>query len=451
MRDNASIILRTMLLVSVAITLSMMALLFLVERSLKNHFMELDEDIVSNKASIILSLSKQKDALSKIMAWDAANSDEGFYIKLLDDERLVYKSSRSRLSPGNNAGTFMSISETEPPSSHNYIVKTIHVDIDKQRYSVMIYLDASVHSHFLADFRVQLLIIFCGAWLIIILSTYLGIKKGHKPIYSLSKHMSTIQAEKLEATLAIDKYPGELRELVESFNGMLTKLNGSFSKLSDFSNDVAHELRTPLTNIIMQAQVGLSQERSIPEYQELMYSILEELEQLAKMVGDMLWLARTDNGLISADKEPLSLTSELSSLLDFFTYLAEEKSLTFELINNEDHVMADKIMFRRAISNVISNAIRYSDHGSPIGISLSRGSSHGTLVSVTNKCTGISGEPISRMFDRLYRGDISRSGSSDGVGLGLSIVKSIIEVHGGKVWNEVDGEHITFHLLFPAR
>lgn len=112
---------------------------------------------------------------------------------------------------------------------------------------------------------------------------------------------------------------------------MLSKLNNSFVKLSDFSDDVAHELRTPLTNIIMQAQVGLNQDRSISEYKEFLYSILEELERLAKMVSDMLWIARSDKGLISANKEFLDSENELSSILDFFMYLAEEKALRLTL------------------------------------------------------------------------------------------------------------------------
>jgi two-component system heavy metal sensor histidine kinase CusS len=143
--------------------------------------------------------------------------------------------------------------------------------------------------------------------------------------------MSTIQAEQLNSTLEPNQYPRELRELVDSFNTMLSKLNNSFVKLSDFSDDVAHELRTPLTNIIMQAQVGLNQDRSISEYKEFLYSILEELERLAKMVSDMLWIARSDKGLISANKEFLDSENELSSILDFFMYLAEEKALRLTL------------------------------------------------------------------------------------------------------------------------
>lgn len=451
MRSNTSIIFRAMLLVSAAITFSMMSLSFLVETSIKNHFLELDEETINNKAAIINNFSTDKDALLKIITWDTTNADISFHVEILKDNKKIYESNRDNFTSKKHSDIPVDVSEAESFSLYNYISRQIDFDINGIPFSVMIYLDSSVHAHFLSEFRVQLLTILFGIWSIIILSTYLGIKKGHKPIYALSKHMSTIQAEKLGSTLASEKYPSELRELVGSFNSMLAKLNRSFIKLSDFSDDVAHELRTPLTNIIMQTQVGLSQERTIPEYQDLMYSILEELEHLAKMVGDMLWIARSDNGLISASKEILNLDDEFSLILDFFQYLAEEKQLTFEIINQNNFVFADKTMFRRAISNIISNAIKYSEGSSVIQILLSDNECHDTVIAVTNECKGMSYEDSTKMFDRLYRADLSRSNSNEGVGLGLSIVKSITEVNGGKVWNKVDGDYISFYLLFPAK
>ncbi|WP_421186182.1 heavy metal sensor histidine kinase [Aeromonas enteropelogenes] len=451
MRSNTSIIFRAMLLVSAAITFSMMSLSFLVETSIKSHFLELDEEIINNKAAIINTFSKDKDALSKIITWDTTNADISFHVKILKNNKKIYESNHENFTSKKHNDIPVDVSEAENFSPYNYISRQIDFDINGMPFSVMISLDSSVHAHFLSKLRVQLLTILFGIWGIIILSTYLGIKKGHRSIYALSKHMSTIQAEKLGSTLDSEQYPSELRELVGSFNSMLAKLNHSFIKLSDFSDDVAHELRTPLTNIIMQAQVGLSQERTVAEYQDLMYSILEELEHLAKMIGDMLWIARSDNGLISASKELLNLEDEFLSILDFFQYLAEEKQLTFKIINQKSTVFVDKTMFRRAISNIISNAIKYSEGHSVIQILLSDNEFHDTVIAVTNECKGISYENSIKMFDRLYRADLSRSNSSEGVGLGLSIVKSIAEVNGGKVWNKVNGDYISFYLLFPAK
>jgi two-component system heavy metal sensor histidine kinase CusS len=429
----------------------MVSLLFLVETSIKNHFLDLDDETINNKIMVIEQFSNSMDAVQRIINWDTKNFDTNLYIEILRDGKIVYRSERDSFNLKKQSNTLIHIFETNTTSPHKHISKTINFKKNDDSYSVVFYLDSSIHSHFLSDFRIQLLTIVFGVWAITILSTYLGVRKGHKPIYTLSKHMSTIQAEQLSSTLQENQYPRELREMVGSFNTMLSKLNNSFVKLSDFSDDVAHELRTPLTNIIMQAQIGLNKDRTIAEYKEFLYSILEELERLAKMVSDMLWIARSDKGLIFANKEYLNSKDELSSILDFFIYLAEEKKLTFEFANTHDLILADKIMFRRAISNLISNAIKYSDNNSIIYISISSGEKNDSIVEVKNKCKDISYDNSLRMFDRFYRADLSRSSNNDSVGLGLSIVKSIMKVNGGKAWNKVSGNYISFYLLFPAK
>ncbi|HGY0993003.1 TPA: heavy metal sensor histidine kinase [Aeromonas salmonicida subsp. pectinolytica] len=446
-----SITIRVMLFVSIAITISMIFLLFLVETSIKNHFLDLDNETIDNKTLIIERFSNRMDAVQRIINWDTTNPDSNFYIEILENDRNIYKSERDSFILRKYSDTLIHISENDNVSPHQYLSKKINFKKKDDLYSVIIYLDSSVHSHFLSDFRMQLLVIVFGVWAVIILSTYLGIRQGHKPIYRLSKHMSTIQAELLSSTLEPEQYPRELRELVDSFNTMLSKLQNSFVKLSDFSDDVAHELRTPLTNIIMQAQVGLNQDRSTSEYKEFLYSILEELEHLAKMVSDMLWIARSDKGLISANKEFLNSESELSSILDFFIYLAEERNLTFNVINNQKIIFADKIMFRRSISNLISNAIKYSEGDSIINISISNTERGDSIIEIKNKCKNISYNDSLRMFDRFYRADLSRSSNNDSVGLGLSIVKSITEINGGKAWNKINGDYISFYLLFPDK
>ncbi|EKP0310064.1 heavy metal sensor histidine kinase [Aeromonas veronii] len=452
MMHNMSITIRAMLFVSIAITISMVSLLFLVETSIKDHFIDLDNETMENKTLVIKQFANRIDAVQRIINWDTTNPDSKFYIEILEGNRVLYKSERDAFILKKYNDTLIHVSENDNAAPHKYISKKIDFKKSDKLYSVAIYLDSSVHAHFLSDFRVQLLVIVFAVWAAIILSTYLGIRQGHKPIYILSKHMSSIQAERLSSTLEPGQYPRELRELVGSFNTMLSKLQNSFVKLSDFSDDVAHELRTPLTNIIMQAQVGLNQERSIPEYKEFLYSILEELEHLAKMVSDMLWIARSDKGLIYANKELLDIENELSSILDFFVYLAEEKNLTFKVVNTQKLVYADKIMLRRSISNLISNAIKYSKSNSIISISVYSNKENDSIIEINNKCKDIiSYDDSLRMFDRFYRADESRSSNNDSVGLGLSIVKSITEINGGKTWNKLSGDHISFYLLFPTK
>jgi two-component system heavy metal sensor histidine kinase CusS len=456
MTSNIPITIRTISFVSFAITISMISLLFLVETSIEHHFSDLDNETINNKAMVIKQFSTRTDAVQRIINWDTTRPDSNFYIEILKNNKPVYKSERGSftLRKHNNTLThvFEKICETDTTSPHKCLSKRIYFRKNDDSYSVIVYLDSSFHSHFLSNFRIQLLIIIFGVWIVTILSTYLGIRQGHKPIYALSTHLSTIQAEQLNSTIEPNHYPHELRGLVGSFNAMLSKLNNNFIKLSDFSDDVAHELRTPLANIIIQTQVGLNKDRSISEYKEFLYSTLEELEHLAKMVSDMLWIAKSNKGLISANKEFLDSENEFSSILDFFIYLTEEKNLTFNVTNTCNLVFADKIMFRRSISNLISNAIKYSKNDSIIKISISKNEQDDSIIEINNKCNNIiSCDDSLKMFDRFYKTDSSKYSNSESVGLGLSIVKSIMEVNGGKVWNNVNSDHISFFLLFPRK
>lgn len=452
MRNNLSIISRTMLFVSVAITMSMITLLFLIESSIKSHFLYLDDEMLEDKVATIKLLSNSSDPLNSIIDWDKTNVHSNLFIKIVKNKKEIYKGVSHSLAHANASDTLIHPIEVSMgrASLHNYLYRNLTFQNNNESYSVFIYLDSTIHSHFISDFRVQLLIIIVGVWMITFISTYLGIRQGHKPIYNLSKHISTIQTEKLNSTLMPSQYPKELRELVISFNEMLFKLNQSFIKLTDFSDDVAHELRTPLTNIITQAQVYLNKDRTIEEYKESLCSILDELERLTKMVNDMLWISRSDKGLTSTNKEIFNAAEDVSSVLDFFIYLAEDKNIRFKVLNKCDIAFADRDMFRRAISNLISNAIKYSEDNSTIEIGLSLDERNDFIFEIKNQCYDISHDDAQKMFERFYCKKTALDNNNDSIGLGLSIVKAIADLNGGVAWNKVSDGYISFYLLFPA-
>ena len=214
---------------------------------------------------------------------------------------------------------------------------------------------------------------------------------------------------------------------------MIGRLEDSFVRLSHFSADIAHELRTPLTNLITQTQVGLGKSRSLEEYRELLYSNLEEQERLTKMVNDMLWLAQSEHGLLKPVWEPLDLAREVRELFDFFEALAEEKHIQLVLEGKAPIIQGDRAMLRRALSNLLSNAIRHTPVGRSVLIRLDSSGEGRALLSVQNPGPEIPAEHLPRIFDRFYRVDPSRQRQSEGAGLGLAIVKSIVEAHEGNI------------------
>jgi two-component system heavy metal sensor histidine kinase CusS len=229
---------------------------------------------------------------------------------------------------------------------------------------------------------------------------------------------------------------------------MLARLDDSFRRLSAFSSDIAHELRTPISNLMTQTQVALSSARGNDEYKEVLYSSLEEYERIAQMVGDMLYLAQADNGLLKPGLEEVNLANETQDLFDYFEAWAEERGVSLAQTGSAT-VPGDRLMLRRALSNLISNAIQHTSPGKTVQISLVRHGGQAT-VSVENPGMDIPVEHLPRLFDRFYRVDPSRQRKGDGVGLGLSIVKSIVDAHGGSITVMSADQTTRFQLTLPA-
>lgn len=223
-----------------------------------------------------------------------------------------------------------------------------------------------------------------------------------------------------------------------------SRMEGAFRKLSDFSSDIAHELRTPVSNLMMQTQFALAKERDVSHYREILFANLEELKRLSRMTSDMLFLARSEHGLLRLDKHDVDLAAELNELRELFEPLADETGKTIT-VEGEGVVAGDSDMLRRAFSNLLSNAIKYSPDNTCTAIHLERDSDC-VNVMITNTMSGQVPANLERLFDRFYRADSSRFYNTEGAGLGLSITRSIIHAHGGELSAEQQGREIVFKV-----
>jgi two-component system heavy metal sensor histidine kinase CusS len=291
--------------------------------------------------------------------------------------------------------------------------------------------DTSRYTQILTTFDYQLAMI-CGAALLVMAwLAWLTTRRGLAPIGAMAHVAESISAHHLQERLATAQVPVELRPLAEAFNGMLDRLSDSLQRLTDFSSDLAHELRTPISNLMMQTQVSLSNPRTADEYREVLYSSLEEYEHLARMIGDMLFLAKADHGLIIPHRETILLEEEVSALFEFYEALAAERGV--RLARGGDGVIhGDRVMVRRAIGNLLANAIRFTPRTGEIRVDLTASQDH-VAVCVANPGTTIPPEQMSRLFNRFYRGSPSRQRVEEGAGLGLAICQSIVRAHGGDV------------------
>ncbi len=306
-------------------------------------------------------------------------------------------------------------------------------------------LDITHHQHFLA--QMQRLIWLCvglSALATALLGAWVA-RRGLRPLRRMAGVAQQVSAQSLTTRLPQDGIPAELQELSEAFNAMLARLEDAFARLSAFSADIAHELRTPLSNLLTQTQVTLGQPRALEDYREALHSNLEELQHLAQMVSDMLLLAKADNGLLQTRREPLLLEAELATLADYFAPLAEDGGVSIR-VDATGTLMADRLLLRRVLSNLIDNALRFTPVGGELRLSATP-----TRIEVANQGAEIPLDLRVRLFDRFYRADPARrEGGAEHAGLGLAIARSIVQAHGGSIRCESAGGWTRFILTFPG-
>ncbi|MEO8409302.1 MAG: heavy metal sensor histidine kinase [Propionivibrio sp.] len=315
---------------------------------------------------------------------------------------------------------------------------------------VAVAIDISIHEHYKQSFRVTLWSFVILAALLTGIFGWFAARRGLAPFLAIKEKAADITAHRLHARLPIDSVPIELLGLVETLNEMLARLEHSFKQLSDFSSDIAHELRTPVSNLLTQTQVTLTRDRNADEYRDVLASNVEEFERLSRMISDMLFLAKSDNRLIVPHREQLDLRVEAQELIEFYEALAEEKSIVCSCTGT-GVVSGDRLMVRRAISNLLSNALRYTPAGGSIFVHVDDTIASVVKLSVKNTGLAIPPEHLPRLFDRFYRVDASRQRFTEGAGLGLAITRSIMRAHSGEVDVSSDQEGTVFELTIPRQ
>ena len=450
---------RVMCFVGASVGLSLLLIGNLVLNVVERHFAEQDAEEVAviNKA-VIDVLRNNNDSnlqLSKAL-FGAVSGHHGVYYQVRNQQgKVVFESAGANLSVVKDSlrqVTEISAGDLQVWHADDKTFRGVltHNTIGGHNYLVITAIDIGFHLQFLHKFRLTLWLIMVLTWAVTLLAAWYGVHKAHAPIRRLSNKMGDIQADRLDMRLAPSFVPSELQDLVSSFNHMIGRLEDSFNQLSHFSADIAHELRTPLTNLITQTQVGLGKSRTLEEYRELLYSNLEEQERLAKMINDMLWLAKSDHGLIKLEQTPLDLSDEVRELFGFFEALAEDKKIALTKEGHAHLILGDKAMLRRAISNLLSNAIRFTKSGETVLVRLDNPSDHEVSLTVENPGSAIPAEHLPNLFDRFYRVDPSRARQSEGAGLGLAIVRSIIEAHSGRLEVTSKSDKTAFIIYLPT-
>lgn len=333
---------------------------------------------------------------------------------------------------------------------------TVTVDPLQSRPQVrlIVGMDSAPYVHTLRYFLWAMAGLSVSAILLVALLGFWVTRWGLRPLVRLSAEARALRPSALSQRLGMTALPVELEDLATSFNGALARLEGAYNQLEAFNADVAHELRTPLTNLIGQTQVALSRPRHSDELQEVLQSNLEELDRLRAMVNDMLFLARADQGEAATGRLHAVLADEVGKTAEFFEFLLDEAGMRVRIDGDRDaSALIEPALFRRAVTNLLQNAIQYSAPGAEITVEILR---HGDQleVAVTNAGPAIDPAHLPHLFRRFYRVDAARrvDGVEHSHGLGLAIVKAVAVMHGGAVSASCQGgaTRIAFSVHAPA-
>ena len=299
--------------------------------------------------------------------------------------------------------------------------------------SIQVAADVTSDQMLLTRYRADLALALGIALLICGGAGYQIVHAGLRPVRLIAQAAEDIGASTLDRRLKVSGLPSELRSLAATFNAMLQRLDESFSRLRQFSDDIAHELRTPINRVLIANEVALGQARTPDEYRDVLTSNVDACGRLSQMVQSLLFLARSEGPQSRIERELIDVAHELSAIREFYEPLASEAGLELTVGCDEGlMVQVDRSLLRRAIGNLITNSIAHTPQGHFIRI-LGRDDGTSLSVEVIDTGQGIAAEHLPQVFDRFYRVDQNRSTMEGHLGLGLSIVKSIATLHGGSV------------------
>ena len=444
MISKLSLTARLTLLFATGSSVVLLALGWLISASIERHFEEGDRDALAGKLKLVqhaierIASSQDLERLPALLR-DAIVGHEDLVVWVIGPQNEFLLATPNVDFPGDWRPHIANMPATRlfawSQGEHRYRGLAASFSSGVAAWPplvVAVAVDIKHHEHFMSSFMQTLWLFVAGAALVTGLLGWFAASRGLAPLRAMRERAAAVTAQKLDQRLPVDAVPRELADLANTLNEMLERLEEAFGRLSEFSSDLAHELRTPISNLMTQTHVTLTRIRDAASYREVLESNAEEFDRLAKMIGDMLFLAKAENGLAIADREQIDLELAVRQLFEFYDALAEEKGIRLELVG-EGNVGGDGLMLRRALSNLLSNALRYTPRLGCVTVAIVAEEKE-IVLSVENPGETIPPQHLARLFERFYRADPSRQHiAGEGTGLGLAITRAIVVAHRGTI------------------
>ncbi len=414
-------------------------------RSLEGSLAARDQAAITGKINVLrLLLRAEKDQsdllVSEVEHEAAEEQPERYFLRVLESggDLTIETTGMGRLAPiaafPAPEAQAQRVVVQDGAREHVFLLRAAHASgarSSEQDYVLQVAFEITAHEELLISYRQRMLLSLALGIALAVAFGVLVARVAIRPLRVIARTLRRITVNRLNERLSPERWPRELRDLAGSCDEMLDRLQDSFGRLSQFSADLAHELRTPIGNLRGETEVALSRARSPGEYQQVLASNLEEYERLSRMIEGLLFLARAENPQTVLARVMIDASREMEAVRDFFDALAAERQVKV-VREGGAQVFGDAMLVRRALSNLLSNALYHTPAGGSVVFTATPLSGGGAAIVVRDSGAGIAEEHLPRIFDRFYRADRSRRNSADGSGLGLAIVRSIMQLHGGE-------------------
>jgi len=293
---------------------------------------------------------------------------------------------------------------------------------------------------------------FIGALIPFALFSFVGgiflSRRALRPVRQLTETVRSISSGKMDARVPTLRTRDELGDLIVLFNSMVEKIEKLVHGMKDSLDNVAHDLRTPVTRMRGVAEMALRSGVDGTGCREALADCIEESDKMLRMLNTLMDISEAESGAMTLNLEEIRVCELIEEVADLYRYVAEDKEVNLETACPRDlALVADPVRMRQALGNLIDNAVKYTPGGGRVEVT-ARSAEGRVLMAVEDTGIGMGPEELPRIWDRLYRADQSRS--QKGLGLGLSLVKAIVETHHGEVRVSSErGKGSLFTLSFP--
>lgn len=418
----------------IIISLSLFALgLFLYLSLEKIIYDSIDSSLLSRAKALATLISEdgREFKFSDELMWEYSSQKSGYFfqIRKLDGTTVEKSASLKNLElpfqKGEEQISFKTIYLNKKP------VRVVNFPISNLVIQCAENIDGRVE--LLEDYRRILSLSILALMVISTFGGFLIAKKALTPVKKISESIGRISESNLSERVDEKNIPSELKGLASSFNQTFDSLERAFNRQKQFVSDASHELRTPLSVILSHSEITLRRERSTEEYKNALIAIKDAAKIMLNMIERLLMLARLSSDRAELKFEEINLYSILKDVVKLLNPLAEQKDIKISIHGDEQlTTFGDRASLLELFTNVVDNAIKYNIQQGKVDIYIKENQDY-ALIEVKDTGVGMPEEDLDKVFDRFYRIDKARSGGIKGAGLGLSICKEIVRLHGGKM------------------